>query len=419
MGSIRIVTEIPGPKSRAAARKTKSWVAAPVVPLGEIFVAGGKGAVLKDLDGNSYLDFIGGVGCLICGHAHPKVIDAVSRQSAKFTHTDFSLLPYELYPQLAQRLISLCGGGYKAAFFNSGAEAVENAVKVARGATGRPGIVCFEGAFHGRTFMALSLTSREVPHKQGFGPFASDIHRVSYPGFERATLEDSLDAVRSAISKHEIGGLIVEPVLGEGGFVIPPKTFLAEIAAICRENEVVFIADEIQTGYGRTGTFLASEQAETRPDVVILGKSISAGLPLTAVLAETRWIDSLEQNALGGTYVGNPVACAAALAVLDVIEGEDLIRRAARVGERLVSGWTEIEKTTDDIREVRGLGSMIGVEFASGDIARRVVQEARNRGVLLMTAGKDGSVLRHLMPLVITDDQLDEALDVFAKAVES
>lgn len=409
MGSIRLLTEVPGPRSRELAARSTRSVARPVVPGGEVFIERGEGTVLEDVDGNRFIDLIGGVGCLIAGHAHPKVTAAVDEQMRRSLHTDFSLIPYESYIALAERLSDLCGGERKAAFFNSGAEAVENAVKVARGATGRPGIVCFEGAFHGRTLMALTLTYREVPHKRGFGPFAPEVYRVPYPGFAGCGLADSLTALSQTLHDSSIAGVIVEPVLGEGGFIVPPPDFLREIATLCSETGTVFIADEIQSGYGRTGTFLASEQAGVRPDLILLGKSIGAGLPLSAVLGDPVWMDALEPNAIGGTYVGNPVACAAGLAVLDVIEQEDLLGRAREIGKRLVSGWTGLPR----VKEVRGLGAMVGVEFEDPSVTKAVIDQARSLGVLAMSAGPRGEVIRHLMPLVISDEELDETFDVF------
>lgn len=413
MGSIRIVTEVPGPRSRELAQRAARSVAHPVMPAGEIFISHGEGALITDVDGNRFIDLMGGVGCLIVGHAHPGVTRAVRDQVDRSLHSDFSLVPYEGYLALAERLSEACGGNRKVAFFNSGAEAVENAVKIARGATGRPGLICFEGAFHGRTLMALSLTHRETPHKKGFGPFAPEVYRVPFPGRHETSLEDSLRAVEQTLRDHDVAAIVVEPILGEGGFVVPPPGFLSEVARISAAHGAVFIADEIQSGYGRTGSFLASDHFGVRPDLVLLGKSIAAGLPLSAVVGEPRWMDALEPNAIGGTYVGNPVACAAALAVLEIIDSEKLVGRAVEVGEILTSGWNALREKYDAIREVRGLGAMVGVEFAGGRVLKALLSQATRRGVLAMTAGKEAKVLRHLMPLVITDGQLAEALRVF------
>lgn len=408
---------MPGPRSRALLARAGESVPSPLTPYGEVFATRGEGAILEDVDGNRFIDLIGGVGCLVVGHAHPKVVSAIERQVRLFTHTDFSLVPYEAYVALAERLSLLCGGDRKVGFFNSGAEAVENAVKVAKKATGRTGIICFEGAFHGRTLMALSLTAREVPYKEGFGPFAADVHRAPYPGFDGAGLDTSLQEVERFMGQQEIAGVIVEPVLGEGGFIVPPETFLPRLSKICREHGAVLIADEVQSGYCRTGTFLASEQVEVRPDVVVLGKSIASGLPLSAVVADPAWVDRLPSNSLGGTYVGNPVACAAALAVLDVIAAEGLADRAKRIGSLLRESWELISSKSDAISSVRGLGAMIGVEFEDPSVSEKVVEEALKRGVMSMRAGPEGKVIRHLMPLVITDDQISEAMAVFERCV--
>lgn len=417
MRSIRIATEIPGPRSRDLEKKATRTVARPVVP-GGVYMQRGEGAVVEDVDGNRFLDFVGGVGCLIVGHSHPKIVAAAESQTRNFTHTDFSMIPYESYLQLAEELDRRCGGDRKAALFNSGAESVENAIKVARVTTGRPGVVCFEGAFHGRTYMALSLTHRDVPHKKGMGPFVPEVYRIPYPGFEGGTLSASLSGLELTISEHQIAAVIVEPILGEGGFIVPPAEFLGAISKRCRDAGAVLICDEIQTGYGRTGKFLASEHSGVRPDIVIVGKSIAAGLPLSGVIGDAGLMDSLEPNALGGTYVGNPVACAVGLAVLDVIDGEHLMERAVTIGDKLREGWAEADSRSGVIKEVRGVGSMIGVEFQSPDITQRLVREALQRGVMLMTAGKDRSVIRHLMPLVMSDYQLAEAFAALAEALE-
>jgi 4-aminobutyrate aminotransferase/(S)-3-amino-2-methylpropionate transaminase len=419
MASIRLVTEIPGPRSRALAERGRASVAGPVAPGNDLFAARAGGAVIEDVDGNRFLDFTGGVGCLATGHCHPAVVEAVRTQAERFLHTDFSVVAYEGYVALAERIAAATGGNRKVAFFNSGAEAIENAVKIARGASGRPGVVCFQGAFHGRTLLAMTLTAREVPVKQGFGPFAPEVYRAPYPGLRGATLQESLSAVDALLGEHQVAAVVVEPVLGEGGFVIPPPGFLQGIERLCREAGTAFVADEIQAGYGRTGRFLASDHSGVRPDLVVLGKSIASGLPLSAVAGDPGWTEKLAPHALGGTYVGNPVACAAGLAVLDVIEREGLVERATVIGNRLLEGWRKIAaQSSGGVREVRGLGSMVGVELEDAALAGRIVEGARQRGVLLLTAGEDGRVVRHLLPLVTTDAQLDEAFGVFEAVVE-
>jgi 4-aminobutyrate aminotransferase len=421
MGSIKLLTEVPGPKSAALAAAAGPHVGRPVAPTGgEVFIARGEGAVVEDVDGNRFLDFTGGLGCLVTGHSHPKVVEAIQAQASFYLHTDYSVIPYDSYARLAEGISNHCGGGRKVAFFNSGAEAVENAVKIARAVTGRPGVVCFEGAFHGRTNLTMALTHRQVPYKRGFGPFAPEIYRLPYPGFEGATMDSFERAAAEVFSSHPIAAVVVEPELGEGGFVVPPAGFLPALQQIVREHRSVLIADEIQSGYGRTGTFLAGEQFGVQPDLVALGKSIASGLPLSAVAGSPELMDALDPGTLGGTYVGNPIAIAAGLAVLEVIDGEGLIARARVIGERLRESWGSIAAAVPGlIRDVRGLGSMIGVEFSD----RRRLAELRARllrcGLLTVTAGKEARVLRHLMPLVTTDDQLDEALGLFEEVCKA
>lgn len=418
MGSIQLKTEVPGPKSRALMKRSALVQPAPLVPYGQVFAKGGSGAVLEDVDGNRFIDLIGGVGCLITGHNHPGVQAAVVEQASRFLHTDFSLVPYESYVELAERISVLCGGDRKVGFFNSGAEAVENAVKVAKRATGRQGIVCFEGAFHGRTMMAMTLTHREVPYKDGFGPFAAEVYRAPYAGFEGASLEDSLGAVETLLSESQIAGVIVEPVLGEGGFVVPPQGFLPGLFDLCERTGTLLIADEVQSGYGRTGNFLAADASGVRPHLVTLGKSIASGLPLSALVADAEPIDRLPSNSLGGTYVGNPVACAAGIAVLEAIEREGLMERAVAVGRALTTGWEKLAARLESVVEVRGMGSMVGVELSESGSAQLVAGAAVGRGLLCMAAGSQGKVIRHLMPLVITDDQIEEAFGVFEEVLE-
>jgi 4-aminobutyrate aminotransferase len=373
--------------------------------------------MVEDVDGNRYLDLVGGLGCLAVGHCHPRVVEAIREQALKFLHTDYSVIPYDLYHRLAEAVSHHCGGERKVAFFNSGAEAIENAVKIARAVTRRPGIVCFEGAFHGRTNLTLALTHREVPYKQGFGPFTPEVYRLPYPGFEGATMESFEKAARELFPKHDIAAAVVEPVLGEGGFVVPPPEFLPLVKWFTKEYGALLVADEIQTGYGRTGMFLASERRGVRPDLVALGKSIASGLPLSAVAGEPDLMDALGPGTLGGTYVGNPVALAAGIAVLEIIDEDNLVDRAKHLGDLITTGWTAIAAAVPGlIGDIRGLGSMVGVEFRDRETLARLRTTAMQLGVLTVTAGKEGKVLRHLLPLVITDDQLAETFAVFNEA---
>lgn len=417
MASIELVTEVPGPESRRLAAAAAGSVARPVSPNGEVFIASGSGAVVLDVDGNRLIDMVSGLGCLAVGYSHPRVVAAVQEQAGRFLHTDYNLVAYEIYHRLAGRVAAACGGDRRVAFFNSGAEAVENSVKVARAVTGRAGIMCFEGGFHGRTHFAMSLTFRERPYKHGFGPFSSDVHRVPYPGLDSTTMGEFRKEALRLLAGGGIAAAIVEPILGEGGVIVPPDGFLEVLGELCATHGVLLVVDEIQTGYGRTGRFLASQHGPVVPDLVLLGKSIAAGLPLSAVVGKSELMSLLEPHTLGGTYVGNPVACAAGLAVLDVMESESLISRAEPIGSRLREAWRQIADQDPRISDVRGRGAMVGVSFRNAHEAETVVAAAADQGVLVTSAGVRGNVVRHLPPLVLTDDELEEAIAGLRMAV--
>jgi 4-aminobutyrate aminotransferase / (S)-3-amino-2-methylpropionate transaminase / 5-aminovalerate transaminase len=427
------LTELPGPNSRAIIARKERVVCDPLDLHVNAVIDHGRGAAVTDVDGNTLLDLSGGLGCLLVGHSHPKVVEAVQRQAAAFSHTDFSVVPYEAYIELAERLVERVGPDRKVALFNSGAEAVENAVKFAKAATGRPAVMCFEGAFHGRTLLTMSLTSKHKPYKQGFGPFAPEIYRVpfSYPyrsaDPERSgvtALAEVERAFTTVVDPHSVAALIFEPEQGEGGYVVPGEGFLPGVQELCRRYGIVTIADEIQSGCGRTGRFLASEHFGLDPDIVILAKALGSGYPLSAVVGRRGIMDAPGPSAIGGTYVGNPVACAAANAVLQVIDEEGLVERAEVVGKSIRSRWEEIAGDVPEVGDIRGLGSMIGVEFVvdretkEPDAAYlgRLMAETQRRGVITVGCGMYHNVLRHLPPLVISDEQLDEALDVLADA---
>jgi 4-aminobutyrate aminotransferase/(S)-3-amino-2-methylpropionate transaminase len=434
MSRINLVTEVPGPKSRAIVER-KARVVADAIDLHvPVVIDRGMGAAFTDLDGNTFLDFSGGLGCLIVGYSHPKVVEAVKRQVERFSHTDFSVIPYEPWVELSERLVAMVGGDRKVFLANSGAEAVENAVKIARSATGRPAVITFEGGFHGRTLLAMSLTSRHSPYKKNFGPFAPEVYRVPFPypyrspdpeKAGRRALDDLERAFVTVVDPTTVAAVIVEPVQGEGGFVVPPPDFMAGLQEICRRHDIVLIADEIQTGFGRTGRFLASEHSGIEPDIVTLAKSLAAGYPLSAVVGRTELMDAPGPSAIGGTYVGNPVACAAAIAVLDVLEEEALVERATHLGKAIEDRWEEISAETPEIGEIRGLGAMIGVEFVTDpetkepnpELVGKIIQHAVKKGVVSVNCGIYRNVLRHLIPLVITDEELEEGLDVLADAV--
>jgi len=432
--SIELRTEVPGPRSREIAARKERVIAEPLGLYVPVMIDEGHGALLTDVDGNTFVDFMGGIGCLGVGHSHPRVVAAVQEQAARFFHTDFTILPYEVYVEYAERLLALTpfSGPAKAAFFNSGAEAVENAVKFARGYTKRQAVIAFEGGFHGRTLMALSLTSKTHPYKAGFGPFAPEVYRVPFPfEYHGITVADSLGALERAlatqVAAETVAAIVVEPEQGEGGFVPAPPGFLEGLRAICDREGILLIVDEVQTGFGRTGKMFAIEHYGVEPDLMTLAKSIAAGLPLSAVVGKAEIMDCLPDNSVGGTYVGNPVALAAAVAVLDVFEEEGLVERAQRIGETIRTRMLAWQERYDAIGDVRGLGAMLAVEYVEDRatkepapaIATRVAEEAAKRGLLLLKAGIHSNCNRVLCPLVITDAELEEALGAWEDALES
>ena len=432
--SIRLQTDVPGPRSAQILERSARVVADPLSVYLPIVVAEGRGATLTDVDGNTFIDFAGGVGCLNVGHAHPRVVDAVQEQAARFLHTDFTIVPYEVYVTLAERLLAVApfAGPAKAAVFNSGAEAVENAVKFARAYTKRPAVIAFEGGFHGRTMLAMTLTSKTHPYKAGLGPFAPEVYRVPFPntyrGIDAPTALAALEAAFSTqVARETVAAIILEPVQGEGGFVVPPAEFVQGVRDICDREGIVMIADEVQSGYGRTGKMFAIEHFGVEPDLITVAKSIAAGLPLSGVLGKAAIMDAPGDGAVGGTYVGIPVAQAAALAVLDVFEDEGLVERAERIGETVRGRMTAWQERFSQIGDVRGLGAMLALELVrdpatkepAAELASRIAEEAAQRGLLLLKAGVHANCIRVLCPLVITDAELDEALGAWDEALQS
>jgi 4-aminobutyrate aminotransferase/(S)-3-amino-2-methylpropionate transaminase len=429
--SIELRTEVPGPRSREIALRKERVVADPLGLHLPVFAVDGRGALLTDVDGNTFIDFTGGVGCLNVGHAHPRVVAAVQEQATHFFHTDFTVVPYEVYIEYAERLTAIApfAGPAKAAFFNAGTEAVENAVKLARGYTKRPAVIAFEGAFHGRTLLSLTLTSKTHPYKAGLGPFAPEVYRVPFPDEYRGiTALDALErALSTQVAAETVAAIIIEPELGEGGFVPAPQEFMEGLRAICDREGILLIVDEVQTGFGRTGKMFAIEHYGVEPDLMTLAKSIAAGLPLSAVVGKAEIMDRLGDGAIGGTYVGNPVALAAAVAVLDVFEEEGLVERAQRIGDTVRERMVAWQERFEAIGDVRGLGAMLAIEYVKDrdtkepapQIATDVMQEAMNRGLLLLRAGIHSNCNRVLCPLVITDAELEEALDVWEDALEA
>ena len=432
--AINLQTAIPGPRSRGIVDRKVRVVAQPLSLYLPIVVAEGHGATLTDVDGNTFIDFTGGVGCLAVGHAHPRVVEAVQEQAARFFHTDFTIVPYEVYVTLAERLLALAplSGPAKAAFFNAGTEAVENSIKFARAYTKRPAVIAFEGAFHGRTLLSLTLTSKVRPYKAGLGPFAPEIYRVPFPNrYRGVTAAQALAALERAlvsqVAPENVAAIILEPVQGEGGFVVAPPEFVHGVRALCDEHGIVMVVDEVQSGYGRTGRMFAIEHYDVEPDLMTVAKSIAGGLPLSGVLGKAAIMDAPGDSAVGGTYVGNPVAQAAALAVLDVFEEERLVERAVHIGEVLRGRMLEWQERYPQIGDVRGLGAMLALELVEDPETKRpaprlasaIAEQAAERGLLLLKAGTHSNCIRVLCPLVISDDELEEALGVWQEAVEA
>jgi 4-aminobutyrate aminotransferase/(S)-3-amino-2-methylpropionate transaminase len=432
--AIRLATAIPGPGSQAIVERLDRVVAKPLALTFPIVAAEARGATITDVDGNTFIDFTGGVGCLNVGHSHPQVVAAAQEQLERFSHTDFTIVPYEAYVTLSERLLAVAPftGPAKAAFFNAGAEAVENAVKIARAYTGRPAVVAFDGAFHGRTLLALTLTSKTRPYKAGLGPFAPEVYRVPFPhDYRGISTADALAALERAfvtqIAPETVAAIVIEPVQGEGGFLVAPREFMQGVRRIADEHGIVLVVDEVQTGFARTGSFFAIEQFGVEPDLLTVAKSIAMGLPLSAVLGKAEIMDAPAANSVGGTYVGNPVAQAAALAVLDVIEEEGLCDRSVAIGDTIRARMRSWQERWPAIGDVRGLGAMTALELVTDpetkepatDVASGVVEEAAQRGLLMIKSGVYGNCIRVLVPLVVTDAELDEGLDVWAEALEA
>jgi 4-aminobutyrate aminotransferase/(S)-3-amino-2-methylpropionate transaminase len=441
MATIKLRTEIPGPKSRALMQRREAAVPRGPYHSTPIFAARAEGAVIEDVDGNRYIDFAGGIGCLNMGHRAAPVTAAVSEQLEKYMHVCFSVTPYEPYVAVAEKLNALAPGksAKKTFIVNTGAEAVENAVKIARAYTKRPAVICFEDAFHGRTLLTMSLTSKTNPYKAGFAPYASDIYRVPYAYCYRCSyglrypscgvscahhLEDTFKRV---VSPEAVAAVIVEPVLGEGGFMAPPKEFFGIVRDICRKHGIVLIADEVQSGLGRTGKFFAIEHYGIEPDLILTAKSLGGGLPIAAVTGRAEIMDAPGVGGLGSTFAGNPLACAAALASIEMIEHGGLLERATAMGkhfEKRARGW---QKKWPLIGEVRGLGGMCAIELVRNAETREpadtetkdIAHYCYEHGLITITAGSYNNVMRILVPFAITDEQFDEGLGVLEAAIAS
>ncbi len=406
-----------------------------------IVIREARGAVVYDVEGRRFIDFAGGIGVLNVGHTHPKVVAAIKAQAERLTHACFMVATYESYVELAERLNQLVPGAWpkKTVLFNSGAEAVENAVKIARAATGRPAVLVFEHAFHGRTIFGLTLTGKVNPYKVGFGPFASEVYRLPYPYCFRcprhtgegkccqAEASNFLSQLATLVDPTALAAVVIEPVLGEGGFIPAPPEFLRMLVDWCREHGVIFIADEVQTGFGRTGTMFAMEHAGVAADLTVLAKSLGGGLPISAVTGRQEIMDAPAPGGLGGTFAGNPVACAAALAALDVFEEERLVERARMIGATVREHFLSWKATYPWIGDVRGVGAMQALEIVIPNQSKAPDQKrtslvqklALERGLLTLTAGTWGNVIRTLMPLTISDSELAEGLEILGSALKS
>lgn len=429
----RLVTPIPGPKSvELMARKT-SAVASGVGTTMPVFTAHAGGGLLEDVDGNILIDLGSGIAVTTVGAAEPRVVAAVQEQVAAFTHTCFMVTPYEGYVAVAEHLNRLTPGDHekRTALFNSGAEAVENAVKIARHHTGKDAVVVFDHAYHGRTNLTMAMTAKSMPYKHGFGPFASEVYRapLSYPyrdgGLDGATAAArAIDVIEKQVGADNLAAVVIEPIQGEGGFIVPAAGFLSALAEWCTANGVVFVADEVQSGFARTGAMFACEHDGVVPDLIVTAKGIAGGLPLSAVTGRAEMMDAVHVGGLGGTYGGNPIACAAALAVIETIEADGLVERARQIEELVVGRLRAIGERDSRIGDVRGRGAMLAVELVEAGtdtpdpvLAKEIATRSHAEGVIVLTCGTYGNVLRFLPPLSITDEQLNEAFDVVEAAL--
>jgi len=433
-----LATEIPGPKSTAMMQRRKEAVSGGLGTALPVIVARAHDAIIEDIDGNRIIDLGAGIGVVTVGNSAPRVVAAVQEAAAQFTHTNFTTVPYMGYIEVCEALNRLTPGKFakKSVLQNSGAEAVENAIKIARHYTKRQAVVVFEHAYHGRTNLTMGLTAKNMPYKDGFGPFANEIYRMPMPypyrwqGNPETITEDALEIVIHKIEKeigaHNVAAILIEPVLGEGGFIVPPLGFMPGLQKFATENKIVFIADEVQSGFARTGKMFAVEHEGMEPDMIISAKGIAGGLPLAAVTARAEIMDSSHVGGLGGTYGGNPIACAAALAVIATIEEEKLVERAAHVGAILTETLHALKAKYPIIGEVRGRGAMMAIELVHAgtkdpnpEAMAKIIKYCQSKGVLILTAGTYGNVIRFLPPVVITDELLKDALGILAEGFAS
>ena len=427
----KVVTEIPGPKSQEIIKRRSEAVSASLGMALPAVITNAGGGILVDIDGNQIIDMGAGIAVVNVGNSAPSVVKRVQDQVAAFTHTCFMIAPYEGYIEVCEKLNALTPGNFKkkSALFNSGAEALENAVKIARHYTKRQAVVVFEHGYHGRTNLTMAMTAKNMPYKEGFGPFTPEIYRMpmAYPFRSEMPVEHVLEEVIHKVEK-EIGGknvaaIVIEPIQGEGGFIVPPKGFLPGLAKYAKENGALFIADEVQTGFARTGVMFACEDENIEPDLITTAKGIAGGLPLAAVTGRAEVMDEIHPSGLGGTYGGNPIACAAALGAIETIQSQNLIARANEIGKIMVDALKTMQAKYPAIGEVRGRGAMIAIELVvpgskdpNGELLGKLVKYAQQKGVLFLTAGTYGNVLRFLPPLVIGDDLVKDAMAVLDEA---
>ncbi|MDR7236452.1 4-aminobutyrate--2-oxoglutarate transaminase [Neobacillus drentensis] len=439
MVNVKEVTNVEASKTAELKQRREKAVPRGPYHVTGIYVDSAKGAIIKDVDGKEYIDFAGGIGIQNIGHNHPKVVEAIQNQLSKFIHTCFHVAPYESYIELAEKLNEVTPGNFEkqTMFVNSGSEAVENAIKIARKYTGKSGVVSFDRAYHGRTLLTLSLTSKVEPYKKGFGPFANETYRMPYPYYYRS--EDSMtneqiddqilnkfkDFFLTEASPEAIGAIIMEPVQGEGGFIVPSARFVQGLKRICEENNILFIADEIQTGFCRTGKLFAIEHFGVEPDLITMSKSLAAGMPLSAVTGKKEIMNAPGIGQLGGTFAGSPLACAAGLAVLNVIEEENLVERSAWLGERIQAKLRKFQEKFPVIGEVRALGAMCALELVTDRetktpnkaLTGNIVEASWKQGLISLSAGIYGNVLRFLPPVTITEEQLEKGLSILENVI--
>lgn len=428
-------------KTKTLLQKKQQFVANGISASAPIFIDQAKGAIIRDIDGNDYIDFYGGIGVINAGHCPQAVVDSIKEQAEKLLHSCFMVGMYEPYVALAEKLTQITPGDHdkKAMFVNSGSEAVENAIKIAKAHTGRPSVIAFEGGFHGRTLLTMTLTSKVKPYKFECGPFAPEVYKApaaycyrctyksTYPECGMHCLENFERFFISEVAPESVAAMIIEPIQGEGGFIVPPKEFLQGLKALCEEHGIVFIADEVQSGFARTGKMFAVDHFDVVPDLMTLAKGIASGMPLSAVVGKAEIMDSATPGRIGGTYGGNPVSCAAALATIENMEQDDLCQRATEVGDKMIAKLKELQQRFPRIGDVRGLGSMVALELVKDPETRKPDKESAaaiikicfDNGLITMGAGIFGNVIRFLPPVVITDEQLETALNIFEQAVEA